>query len=441
MNRWDFLKVNLDKYIQNSLISEIIVLDETGSDTSAIRQRYPSVYAYTNARRIGAFKNKRAVVKMATSEWVALIDSDNFAPQEYFSAFLQAVAKHPDVNVFAPIGTLPTAGHQGFDYSEFEGEISIENYKSLFRRNQGIFNTGNYIVRRQHFLRPEFDGDPRLIDKVTALDVMYQNYLLFQNQNTVMYVTPGMKYFHTVHDGSYYINSVKDHSTFDSLYRADASTRRKPLLIEVGAFDGSDTLLYHSKGYRIFAFEPKRDLYSELVRKTTGVEGITVIDRAVCLLNGVVHFNVCRRGGASSILRFKDNETLDEHWGPDRDDIRYSGETYDVQATRLDTFIEEYGLQSEIIDFIHIDAQGVDIDVLKSLGRYLENLKAGVMEVASSTESAIYVSQTDNTLDNATVWLVQNGFQIDSVKSNDRRDCELNIRFSRRPIDRPYDHP
>ena len=36
-------------------------------------------------------------------------------------------------------------------------------------------------------------------------------------------------------------------------------------LIEVGAFDGSDSLRYHNEGYQVFTFEPKKDLYEDLV--------------------------------------------------------------------------------------------------------------------------------------------------------------------------------
>ena len=32
-------------------------------------------------------------------------------------------------------------------------------------------------------------------------------------------------------------------------------------LIEVGAFDGSDSLRYHNEGYVVYTFEPKKDLF------------------------------------------------------------------------------------------------------------------------------------------------------------------------------------
>jgi hypothetical protein len=48
-------------------------------------------------------------------------------------------------------------------------------------------------------------------------------------------------------------------------------------------------------------------------------------------------------------------------WTRHRTDIHYSGQSYEVETTRLDTFIEENNLQNDTIDYIHIDAQGVDL--------------------------------------------------------------------------------
>ena len=140
------------------------------------------------------------------------------------------------------------------------------------------------------------------------------------------------------------------------------------LLIEVGAFDGHDSLGSHNKGYTVYTFEPKKDLFQSLVDKTKHLENYTVIPKAVSLKNGTTQFNICKLGGASSILPFRPDHELIQTWTEARTDVQFSGESYDVETTRLDTFIEENRLEDQIIDFIHVDAQGVDLDVLKSLG-------------------------------------------------------------------------
>ena len=202
-------------------------------------------------------------------------------------------------------------------------------------------------------------------------------------------------------------------------------------LIEVGAFDGSDSLRYHENGYQVFTFEPKKDLYEHLVNRTRHLKNYTVIPKAVCSQNGKTTFNICQSGGASSILPFKLDDELNKHWGHHRTDIHYSGVSYEVETTRLDTFIEENGLQDTIIDFIHIDAQGVDFQVLKSTGIYISNVLAGVLETVIKEEKSIYVNQSENILSNIKLYLEINGFKITKIESNDPSECEYNIYFNR----------
>jgi FkbM family methyltransferase len=202
-------------------------------------------------------------------------------------------------------------------------------------------------------------------------------------------------------------------------------------LIEVGAFDGSDSLRYHSQGYNVYTFEPKKDLYENLVNNTKHLSNYTVIPKAVCLKNGTTQFNICKAGGASSILPFRSDEDLSKTWSPGRTDILFSGVSYEVETIRLDTFIEENNLQDTQIDFLHIDAQGVDLDVLKSTGKYIKNVIAGVVETVKEEYKSIYIGQTDNTLDNVVAFLTENGFQISRVEGNDGTQCEFNVFFNR----------
>ena len=202
-------------------------------------------------------------------------------------------------------------------------------------------------------------------------------------------------------------------------------------LIEVGAFDGADSLNYHNQGYCVYTFEPKIDLYQNLINKTKHLENYRVIPKAVSLNNGTVKFNIYKEGGASSILPFRPNNELIANWTAYRTDIHYSGLSYDVETTRLDTFIEEYNLQDRIIDYIHIDAQGVDLDCLKSLGKYIKNVVAGVLETVIDINKSIYIGQQDNTLDTIRDFLSANGFKIINIVNNDCTNCEYNVYFEK----------
>lgn len=202
-------------------------------------------------------------------------------------------------------------------------------------------------------------------------------------------------------------------------------------LIEVGTYDGSDSLNFYRNGYRVYTFEPKKDLYKNLVDKTSHLENYTVIPKAVSLINGITNFNVCKEGGASSILQFRSDEELNRTWTSNRPDVHYSGISYEVETTRLDTFIEENNLQDTIIDYIHIDAQGVDLECLKSLGIYIKNVMSGVVETVIDINKSIYVNQNENTYENVEKFLLENGFKITGVHHNDITNCEYNVYFER----------
>jgi FkbM family methyltransferase len=202
------------------------------------------------------------------------------------------------------------------------------------------------------------------------------------------------------------------------------------LFIEVGAFDGKDSLKYHEIGYRVFTFEPKKDLYNNLVEKTKKLSNYKVIPKAVCLTNGKTMFNICKDGGASSILEFRPDSEIVKSWGG-RWDIHYSGESYEVETIRLDTFIEEEGLQNTTIDYIHIDAQGVDLECLMSLGKYIENVNEGVLETVLDNNKTIYKNQTVSTFENIKSFLENNNFIITNIESNDPTQCEYNIYFKK----------
>jgi FkbM family methyltransferase len=195
--------------------------------------------------------------------------------------------------------------------------------------------------------------------------------------------------------------------------------------------DGTDSLKYYNNGYKVYTFEPNKDLFENLVNKTAHLTDYNVIPKAVCLKNGVTQFNICKYGGASSILPFRSDNELNKTWSEQRTDIHYSGRSYDVETIRLDTFIEENGLQNTVIDFIHIDAQGVDLDCLKSLGVYIKNVLAGVLETVIDKNKSIYIGQDDNTLDNITQFLSVSGFRITNIQSNDITGCEYNVYFER----------
>jgi glycosyltransferase involved in cell wall biosynthesis len=91
MNRWNFLKESIPKYLDNKYIKEIVIVDETGEDYAHLLDFYknePKIRAFKNETRLGPFLNKLECMKKASYEWICLMDSDNFADLDYFDNFL-----------------------------------------------------------------------------------------------------------------------------------------------------------------------------------------------------------------------------------------------------------------------------------------------------------------------------------------------------------------
>ena len=208
MNRYDsFLKNNLTKYLQIDLIDEIVICDENGEDVKKIQRDFPNnnkLRLFVNERKLGAFFNKLRACKQAKNEWIALIDSDNFADVDYFKSAKEFITnKKPLKNsILAPSFAKPT-----FDYSIFSGmcfkKSNLKNVTNVKSKKDTILNTGNYVLNKYLI------DNVKITDKDIPLtnnpcDVVFMNLLMFEQLDLQMHVIPDMYYHHIVHDGSFY---------------------------------------------------------------------------------------------------------------------------------------------------------------------------------------------------------------------------------------------
>ena len=209
MNRWDkFLSNTLPKYLENPYIGEIIISDENGEDAKKIRENITDsrVKVYVNDSRLGAFRNKRKAVSYATFPWVCLMDSDNFAPIEYFHAWRRVFDENNTTMIYSPSMTYPTSNHPGFNWTHILDVFTPTTFKQVVAKHwhNHQLNVGNYIVSKEQFMKGEPPADSDLNIRCHAMDVQYQNYLLFTSGASMRLVS-GMKYYHNVHDESYYV--------------------------------------------------------------------------------------------------------------------------------------------------------------------------------------------------------------------------------------------
>lgn len=211
------------------------------------------------------------------------------------------------------------------------------------------------------------------------------------------------------------------------------------VVFDVGSNNGDNTKHFlEEEDTYLFAFEPIAPLYQDLKEKYGSHPRYRVHNVAVSDVEGTYAFHlggpICpdepflhQRGasnwGCSSLYDFA--STVTEEW-KGRDDFKAFA-TVNVPVIRLDKFVEEHGIQS--IDYLHVDAQGADLRVMKGLGAYLHIVKNGVLEAPINEKKKLYAES--HTADEAILFLLNNGFKITDIEKNDTEGNEINIYFKR----------
>jgi len=150
--------------------------------------------------------------------------------------------------------------------------------------------------------------------------------------------------------------------------------RLRGVWIDVGAHHGERTLLWAKANphLTVYAFEPNLDAALKIMARLPNYH---VLPLAVSPTDGYVQFHRNELETTSSLLPL-DRAALTEWKGGER-----FGETttYTVPSVRLDTFLKQAGI--ETVDYLKIDAQGADLDVVRSLGARMDSVKKLEIEV------------------------------------------------------------
>lgn len=201
-------------------------------------------------------------------------------------------------------------------------------------------------------------------------------------------------------------------------------TKMSYIFFDVGTNDASSSIHKANDNTIIYAFEPTPQLINTIKLKTAHLKNYILTEKAVSNYNGTATFNISGQSdwGCSSLLELSPNAKTS--WG-NRTDMNVT-ETIEVEVIRLDTFIEEHNIPH--IDYLHIDTQGSDLNVLKGLGSYINIVKEGVVEAANKVD-ILYKNQ--NTKEETIQFLEEAGFTITNIEFNDPQQNELNIYFKR----------
>ncbi len=206
-NRTDLLYQAVEPFLKDDRISEIVISDDCSNENiiAEVWEKYsltPKVRIYKNEVNIDCYHNKAKAVERASSDWVALLDSDNIFSVDFINRLENLwVAGLNDRTAYAPDFAKPH-----FDFRHLSGQsLRKENIASLIGSGstQTMLNAMNYLVNRSEYLRI-FD---RHMTPVTS-DSIYQNYRWLDGGNTI-YVVPDLFYDHRVHSGSHYQQNVR----------------------------------------------------------------------------------------------------------------------------------------------------------------------------------------------------------------------------------------
>jgi len=232
MDRFDdFLSKYIPKYLNNTNIDEIIITDENGNDIEKISKIYfnnPKLILIKNETKLGPFLNKKKACSNAKNEWIALIDSDNFADEDYFTTAKNYIENKISNKNLKNIILAPSKAKPNFDYSILSGFIYKKNnflqnnsieYKKINNNNKSfvLMNTGNYVINKYLIDNINLANEKENICKSSACDVIYFNTLLFEQLDLIMHVVPNLEYEHVVHEGSVYIQTSNKYKEFNEI--------------------------------------------------------------------------------------------------------------------------------------------------------------------------------------------------------------------------------
>jgi len=214
------------------------------------------------------------------------------------------------------------------------------------------------------------------------------------------------------------------------------NNNEQDLIIDVGSNYGEFALEIATRNplVQVLAIEPNTNL-SKKIKETCDLKNITnieLINYAIDKNEGTCSFHISDHAdsGISSLLEFEKEKINNDPYWSNRTDLHFDRKI-EVQVKRLDSILNDKKINK--IRFIKIDAQGVDLNVLESLGSYLEITDAGMLEVPGTLENNLYSGETAD-LKKTLNTITKFGFKIYAIKPNDHAANEFNIFFCKENI-------
>lgn len=209
------------------------------------------------------------------------------------------------------------------------------------------------------------------------------------------------------------------------------------LIIDVGANSGEFALALARRNpmVTVLAIDPIPQLCDSIGQQALDqkLSNLWIETVAIDLTERTATFNLANHHdlGVSSLLELNTEKISADPYWKDRADLYFDNQV-EVSVKPLSMLLEPHSPKR--ISFIKIDAQGVDLQVLESLGEYLEVTDAGMLEVPATSRHALYEGER-HTLRSALDKLNSLGFEPYAIKPNDHAANEYNIFFCRPGVD------
>lgn len=215
MDRWSsFLESELPIYLSNPTIDAVVISDENGNDIQSICEAGldtdPKLRLYQNGTVLGVYGNKRQCLLRSSTDYVAVLDSDNHFEPTFFDAFYASRQKEDEDKTVYCAGYNRrldiSSGIEEDRTRHFSGmRISRSNWNSVLETKGWNFllNDGNCIWPRtviKHM--PDLPEE-----QIVGTDSIYAMRQAIQAGYTLC-VEPTMSYIHTVHDGSHWLQNA-----------------------------------------------------------------------------------------------------------------------------------------------------------------------------------------------------------------------------------------
>ena len=179
-------------------------------------------------------------------------------------------------------------------------------------------------------------------------------------------------------DVANFIRKARRRALRETFGRWAMARKYKRVWIDVGAHEGETTfpLAAVDPSLLVYAFEPNLHAAARIMGR---LRNYVVLPIAIAQSDGSAVLNLNAYEQSSSLLRA--DEAGLKRWVSEVEFKVVDAVT--VPTMRLDTFLDGAGLRS--VDFLKVDAQGLDLEVVKSAGDRIRDIKKVQLEATTSS--------------------------------------------------------